>query len=167
MNDDDFALTKDERNAGVDELLRGRGRRYTKPKSSWRPESGHGSKWSHKQKIKVTKLFNEGISVVDIAKRLNRTPHAIAWQLYLQEEISEVERNKFKKDSEYDISKTILLKIKQEYNQRPDVIEKRKQRQVEQKKRKAKETQEEFFRVLGTLFTVLMFLITFVMYIFG
>jgi hypothetical protein len=79
-----------------------RSKRY-KP-SKGKNKSGPGSKWTEDDCNQLFGMYIADVSIKNIAKKLNRTPHAIAYQLYLKNKISESVRLRFKGESSYDAS---------------------------------------------------------------
>lgn len=93
---DDYALTDDERAAGVGSLLDGTYERFYYTSDHGYPEN-HGKKWSSKDLNNISKLFKSGKTIDYIAKKQERTCYSIAWQLYEMDLISEKQREAVKK----------------------------------------------------------------------
>lgn len=72
--------------------------------SKGKNKSGPGSKWTEGDSNQLIVMYIADVSIKNIAKKLNRTPHAIAYQLYLKNKISESVRVRFKGGSSYDAS---------------------------------------------------------------
>ena len=65
-------------------------------------KSGPNSRWLEYDRTKMIELYEKDISIRIIAKKLNRSPYAIAYQLFNMNKISEDVRNKFKGESRFD-----------------------------------------------------------------
>lgn len=91
MYDDNerYALTNDERSAGLGEFLRDKKTYFpyhqeatkTRNKSLKYPEN-HGKKWTDHETENVNNLFKSGLSIKEISNIKKRTPYAISWCLY-------------------------------------------------------------------------------------
>lgn len=79
-------------------------------------KSGPGSKWSEHDRIQMVNMFKADLSIKLIAEKLNRTPLAIAYQLYHKNEISVVIRDKFLNDRSFDTSVSIINRAKYNKN---------------------------------------------------
>jgi hypothetical protein len=67
-------------------------------------KSGPGSRWSEDDRNQMIDMYKADVSIIIIAKKLNRTPFAIAYQLYNKNIIPDSIRNKFKEASSFDTS---------------------------------------------------------------
>jgi len=76
----------------------------SRPKASSGNNSGPGSKWSDHDRNQMVDMYKADVSITIIAKKLNRTPLAIACQLYNKSEISGSIRDKFLEDRSFDTS---------------------------------------------------------------
>ena len=76
----------------------------SRPEASKGRKSGPGSRWSEHDRKKMVDMFKADISIKIIAKKLNRTPLAIACQLYNKSEISVIIKDKFLEDRSFDTS---------------------------------------------------------------
>jgi hypothetical protein len=76
----------------------------SRPKASKGRKSGPGSRWSEHDRNQMVDMFKADVSIKIIAKKLNRTPLAIACQLYNKSKISGIIRDKFIEDSSFDTS---------------------------------------------------------------
>jgi hypothetical protein len=76
----------------------------SRPKASKGRKSGPGSRWSDHDRNQIVDMFKANVSIKLIAKKLNRTPLAIACQLYNKSKISGSIRDKFIEDRSFDTS---------------------------------------------------------------
>jgi hypothetical protein len=67
-------------------------------------KSGPGSRWSEDDHNQMIAMYKANVSIIQIAKKLNRTPLAIAYQLYNKGKISDGILNNFKEKSSFDTS---------------------------------------------------------------
>jgi hypothetical protein len=75
-----------------------------RPKASKGRKSGPGSIWSDHDRNQMVDMFKADVSIKIIAKKLNRTPLAIACQLYNISKISGSIKDKFIEDRSFDTS---------------------------------------------------------------
>ena len=88
-----------------------RSKRYKSPKVQ--NKSGPGSRWSEDDRNQMIGMYEADVNITIIAKKLNRSPFAIACQLYDKNEIPDSIRKQFQEDSTFDASiSTIDLEIK-------------------------------------------------------
>ena len=76
----------------------------SRPKASKGRKSGPGTRWSDHDRNQMVDMFKADVSIKIIAKKLNRTPLAIACQLYNKSKISGSIRDKFMEDRSFDTS---------------------------------------------------------------
>lgn len=76
----------------------------SRPKESKGKKSGPGSRWSEHDRNQMVDMYKADISIKIIAKKLNRTPLAIACQLYNKSEIPVSIKDKFLEDRSFDAS---------------------------------------------------------------
>jgi hypothetical protein len=74
----------------------------SRPKESKGKKSGPGSRWSEHDRNQMVDMYKADVSIKIIAKKLHRTPLAIACQLYNKSEISVSIKDKFLEDRSFD-----------------------------------------------------------------
>lgn len=82
--------------------------------SNLQRKSGPFSRWLEYDRTKLIELYEKDISIRTIAKKLDRTPHAIAYQLFNMNKISEDVRNKFKGGSSFDTTYRVITSTEYE-----------------------------------------------------
>lgn len=77
--------------------------------SNGKNKIGPGSKWTEYDSNQMIQMYSADVSIRRIAKKLNRTPYSIAYRLFNQNKISENTRHKFKGDSSFDTSISLIM----------------------------------------------------------
>jgi hypothetical protein len=67
-------------------------------------KGGPGSKWTEAGRERMIEMYESDLSIRIIAKELNRTPYAVAYQLFNMNKISENIKDKFKNINTFDTS---------------------------------------------------------------
>lgn len=67
-------------------------------------KSGPGSRWTENDRTSLMDMYQNDVSIRVIAKKLDRTPYAIAFQLHKRSLIPAVVKDKFKNDKHFDAS---------------------------------------------------------------
>lgn len=76
----------------------------SRPRVSNGKKSGPGSRWSQHDLNQMVDMYEADISIREIAEELNRTPLAIAYQLYNKGKISSSIKDKFLHDRSFNTS---------------------------------------------------------------
>lgn len=79
-----------------------------RPKASKGKKTGPGSRWSEHDRNQMVDMYEADVSFKIIAKKLNRSPLAIACQLYNKNEIPVSIKDKFLEDRSYDTSRSSI-----------------------------------------------------------
>lgn len=73
-------------------------------KTSKSKKSGPGSRWTEYDRNRMVDMYKTGVNIKKIAQKLNRTPLAIACQLYNKNEITSTIKEKFLEERSFDTS---------------------------------------------------------------